>query len=259
MTKSNKKTGTREWAETNVNIQLGCEHGCRYCYARYNAVKRFKWCTNKEWLEPVIDRAKVNKEHRKHSGVIMFPSTHDITPRNLAECLCVLSKLLVAGNKVLLVSKPHFTCIMSICNAFFEYRKRLSFRFTIGSRDDRVLDFWEPNAPNFQERFLCLWYAYYSKYQTSVSCEPFLDCDVDKIIELYEEVKPYITDSFWIGKLRNFDRRVDLSNVTSEEEEKFVKPLKAAQSDEIVWTIYKELQNEQLVRWKDSIREVIEK
>lgn len=25
-----KKTGTKEWADTNVNIQLGCERGCRY-------------------------------------------------------------------------------------------------------------------------------------------------------------------------------------------------------------------------------------
>lgn len=256
---ADRKTGTKEWAETNVNIQLGCEHGCRYCYARYRAVKRFKWCTDDQWLDPVIVKSKVNRLFSKRSGIVMLPSTHDITPRNLSECICVLRNLLDAGNRVLLVSKPHFDCITSICEYFKKYRKRLSFRFTIGSRNNRVLAFWETNAPGFNERLRCLIYAYNSGYQTSVSCEPFLDFDVSKIIALYVELNPYITDSFWIGKLRDFDNRVNLSDVTSEEEEKFVKPLRAAQSDEMVWSIYDQLKNARLVRWKDSIREVIEK
>jgi hypothetical protein len=78
------------------------------------------------------------------------------------------------------------------------------------------------------------------------------------IIGLYEEVKPCITDSFWIGKLRHFVSRVEMSGVTPEEVAMFVKPLKAAQSDEFVWQIYDQLRNEKLIKWKDSIREVIE-
>ena len=255
-----KKTGTKEWAETNVNIQLGCEHGCRYCYARHRAVKRFKICTAEEWLDPVIVHAKVNKLClAKRPGVMMFPSTHDITPRNIKECICVLLKLLAAGNKVLLVSKPHFECIRYICESLQEYRKQLSFRFTIGSKNDRVLSFWEPNAPGFKERLECLRYAYVNGYRTSVSCEPFLDCDVNEIVGLFMALKPYITDSFWIGKLRDFDRRVVLSGVTSGEKERFVKPLKAVQIDDVIWAIYNQLRNERLIRWKDSIKEVIEK
>ncbi|MFB0523947.1 MAG: hypothetical protein ACETVZ_00275 [Phycisphaerae bacterium] len=255
---ADKKTGTKEWAETNVNIQLGCEHGCRYCYARYNAVTRFKLCTAKQWLEPAIIRSQVTRSFLKRFGVVMFPSTHDITPRNLSESICVLRKLLAAGNKVLLVSKPHFNCIKPICESFQKYRKRLSFRFTIGSKDGQTLAFWEPNAPGFHERFKCLIYVYHKKYCTSVSCEPFLG-DIYKTISLYMMVKRYITDSFWIGKLRDFDNRVDLSGVTPEEMERFVNPLKAAQCDETVWTIYEQLRNERLIKWKDSIREVIEK
>ena len=256
-----KKTGTKEWAETNVNIQLGCEHGCRYCYARYNAVKRHKWCTAEQWLNPVIVRSKVARSFLKRSGVVMYPSTHDVTPRNLSASICVLRTLLEAGNKVLLVSKPHLNCIEAICDTFRGYRKQLTFRFTIGSMDPRVLSFWEPNAPCYNERLQCLMYAYSQRYHTSVSCEPFLDFNVNRIVDLYEELKPYITDSFWIGKLRHFDRRVDMSDVTSEEDEKFVKPLRAAQSDEMVWSIYHQLHVEWLglVKWKDSIREVVEK
>jgi len=254
-----KKTGTKEWAESNVNIQLGCEHGCRYCYARYNAVKFRKWCTAEQWLDPVIVQSKVTRSFLKRLGVVMFPSTHDITLRNLSESIYVLQNMLAAGNEVLVVSKPHFKCIREICETFKKYRKRLMFRFTIGSMNEEILDFWEPNASNFRERIQCLRFANDSGYQTSVSCEPFLDYALGQIIELYEEVKPYITDSFWIGKLRHFNRRVEMAGITPEEERVFVDPLKAAQSDETVWLIYDHLRNERLVKWKDSIREVIEK
>ena len=254
-----KKTGTKEWAETNVNIQLGCEHGCRYCYARYNAVKRHKLCTAEQWLDPVIIQSKVTRSFLKRSGIVMYPSTHDVTMLNRSESICVLGNLLDAGNRVLLVSKPNMVCIDDICRTFQGYRKQLSFRFTIGSMNQQVLDFWEPNAPDFQERLGCLRYAYKNGYQTSVSCEPFLDCKVDRTVGLYEEVKPYINNSFWIGKLRHFDKRVDMSDVTPEEDERFVKPLKAAQADEFVLELCQRLRNEQLIMWKDSIREIIEK
>lgn len=256
-----RKTGTKEWSKSSVNIQLGCEHGCRYCYARYNAVKFRKWCTDEQWLDPVIVLSRVTRSYLKRVGVVMFPTTHDITPLNLSESICVLGKLLNAGNKVLLVSKPHLDCISTICESFQAFRKRLIFRFTIGSRDPRVLAFWEPNAPCFKERKSCLMYAFYEGYRTSVSCEPFLDYEVSDIVNLYEELKPYINvvDGFWIGKLREFEKRVVMDGVTPEQEERFVKPLRAALSDEFVWWLYQRLKNKSTVKWKDSIREDIEK
>ena len=253
---ANKKTGTKEWAEVNVNIQRGCEHGCRYCYARYNAVIRFKRCTAEQWRNPLIDNSKVDKNYGKYKGIVMFPSTHDITPKNLSECLCAMRRLLDAGNKVLIVSKPHWNCITLICETLREYRRQLMFRFTIGSKSDDILSFWEPNAPGFGERRACLQYAFTCRYPTSVSCEPYLDSNV---IDLYLAVKPWITNSFWVGKLRDFERRVDMSDVTSEQEKKFVKPLKVAQTDEAVRKIYNQMADERLVMWKDSIRKVIKR
>ena len=34
-------SGTKEWSVSSVNCITGCEHNCRYCYARANAL-RFK-------------------------------------------------------------------------------------------------------------------------------------------------------------------------------------------------------------------------
>lgn len=260
------RTGTREWAKDTVNIQLGCEHGCRYCYARWMMVDWLRKCTAEQWLNPTIDNKAVDSEYKKIAGVIMFPSTHDITQRNLSECLCVLRKLLDADNKVLIVSKPHWNCITLICETLQAYRQQIMFRFTIGSMSDEILRFWEPAAPGFEERQACLEYAWKGGYQTSVSCEPYLDTNTT---ELLAAVGPYITDSpsdgslwragFWIGKLREFNRRVDLTAITPEQMDKYVNPLKAACSDEAVRALYNQLEGFRFVKWKDSIRKVIEK
>jgi hypothetical protein len=249
------KTGTREWAETNVNIQIGCEHNCRYCYAREILV-RTGHCAAADWGKPKINQSKVNQNRRYIDGRVMFPSSHDITPLNLSECLCVLNRLLDAGNEVLIVSKPHWRCITTICERFLDHKKQILFRFTIGSLCDNVLKFWEPGAPNLDERLSCLRYAYESGYQTSVSAEPFLDGTV-KV--LYLGVKDLITESFWIGKVNKLDQRGIFDDCEIAAINRYVYLCQAFQTDMEILKLYNDLKDEPLVKFKDSIREVIEK
>jgi len=252
-----KKTGTREWAETNVNIQIGCENNCRYCYAKYNAVCRFRTCRAElghRWAVPRINNQKVDAKYPQYGGWVMFPSTHDITMENLSQYLCVLRKMLDAGNQVLIVTKPRWQVVSIICEAYKEFKSQILWRFTIGSSDDETLAFWEPGASNFGERLNCLRYAFHSGYQTSVSCEPMLDAFVDHV---YSTTAEYITDSFWIGLLRNFHSRVDMKGVSDEQQDKFVVPLLKAQSPAVVKAMYEMMCDKPLIRWKDSVREMI--
>jgi DNA repair photolyase len=248
------QTGTKEWAKKNINFQRGCEHNCRYCYARYDAVKRFHQCKAEDWPNPVIISKRVDCDYYKSHGTIMFPSSHDITENNISEALCILHKLVDAGNQILIVSKPHWHCITLICEEFKQYHKQIQFRFTIGSTNDEILSFWEPMAPKFEERLTCLILAKETGYQTSVSCEPYLD---PWITHLYEICKDGITDSFWIGKLRNFEQRVSLAGLSVEQIEKYVLPLKKIQSDDFVMSVYELLNGKPFVRWKDSIQKVL--
>jgi len=87
-----------------------------------------------------------------------------------------------------------------------------------------------------------------------VSCEPYLD---EGVIDLFCNIKTHLTHSFWIGLLRDFKQRVDLSKVTDEEKEKYVTPLLKAQKKEEVIKLYNEFKNERLVMWKDSVREIV--
>lgn len=247
--------GVYEWADKSINIQIGCEHNCRYCYARHRAVDRFGYCKSLEaWKTPKINQKNVDRGIRKNYGTVMFPSTHDITPANISEYLCVLRKILDAGNNVLVVTKPHLDCIKVICEGYKRYREQILFRFTIGSCDDEILSFWEPGAANFAERLSCLQYAYKSGYKTSVSCEPYLD---PYVVYTYMACKPFVTDSFWVGKMRGINSRVRLDGATEEDKKRFVTIIQAAQCDGVVRSIYRLLDGHKFIQWKDSIREVI--
>ena len=250
----NTKTGTKEWSTDSVNIQRGCEHSCRYCYARYNAVTWLKKCTAEQWLQPQLYHERITQNYGKFDGTVMFPSTHDITPRNIEACMTVLKKLLAAGNRVLIVSKPHWPCVTRMCEELKEFREQILFRFTIGSTYDKVLEFWEPNAPNFAERISCLQYAFHAGYETSVSCEPYLD---QWVLNLIEAVTDWVTETIWIGRMNKIKQRVDLTDVTDDQMRQFVEPMLVASGDEFVKLIYELLKEHPQIKWKDSVRAVM--
>ena len=65
-------TGTREWASTNVNIAKGCEHNCKYCYGRSNALRFKQIDSPSSWEKMEVNWDKVNKNYGKKKGTIMF-------------------------------------------------------------------------------------------------------------------------------------------------------------------------------------------
>jgi len=193
--------GTKEWASHNHNILTGCQHSCTYCFAQSMAV-RFGRCTPDQWCKPVLNQKSFDKKWGKKKGTIMFPTTHDIHPDNLPECLETILKMAKPGNDLLIVSKPHISVIEKLCTELTAYRSQILFRFTIGSPNGDTLLLWEPGATTPQERIQCLKLAFMSGYNTSVSMEPLLDT-FDNIRFLISEVMPYVTDAIWVG-LPNF-------------------------------------------------------
>ncbi len=252
MSEKRKISGTREWAAHSVNCVTGCAHNCRYCYARYSAVDRYKHIQAWEWPLEIVRQKAVNRPRRKLDGRVMFPTTHDITPRTLSACLTVLCKLLAAGNDVLIVSKPHFPCIQQICSAFDGFRSQITFRFTIGASNDAILEYWEPGAPTFTERLNAVRHAYGACYQTSVSMEPLLD--PANVVETFNMLAPYVTDSIWIGMMNNPDSRVKVETLRDDE---MLATLKAWQTPEKVRWVYEQLKDRPLVKWKESYKRVL--
>lgn len=245
-------TGTKEWASSSVNCVVGCSHDCRYCYAKEMAA-RYGRRTPETWHREVVQWGNVDKNYGKRRGTVMFPTTHDITPSTVDPCLVVLESLLEAGNRVLVVSKPHLSVIKELCaGRLSEWKDQILFRFTIGARDDSILRYWEPGAPIYGERIAALHHAFTTGYETSVSAEPLLD--VSDVGGLAKAALHFITDALWIGKLNNVGQRVDCQ---TPEDFEAVAAIEAGQTDESVRAVYEQFKDNPKVKWKDSYKKVL--
>ena len=192
--------GTKEWADSNVNIYNGCSNNCIYCYARQMAI-RFKRKTKNNWKIMKPNLKTMSKGFKKRKGRIMFPTSHDITKENLDQCIIILNRLLQSKNNVLITTKPDPDCIKNICNLLYHYKKQIQFRFTITSMNDETLQLWEPDAPLFKNRMKALNLAHEMGFKTSISIEPFLDFNP---ISLILKVQDFVTETIWIGPMNNF-------------------------------------------------------
>jgi len=252
MAAASKIRGTKEWAVANIDCCTGCSHGCRYCYARYDAVVRKKTVRAADWENPVVHLENVVRDFPCYPGQVMFPTTHDILPSNLGDCVRVLENLIASGNRVLVVSKPHADCIKHLCRHFEKTKEQILFRFTITAKDNTILKFWEPAAPCYEERKDCLQHTFAMQYQTSVSIEPMLDAE--NVVQLVEELLPWVTHSLWIGKMNKVEERVVCD---SKEMELELQRICEGQSANKILQIYQQLKDNPKVRWKESIKEVV--
>lgn len=244
-------SGTREWASHNANCIFGCSHNCRYCYARAMAVQ-FGRKTLASWPNEEVNMSAVHSPRGRIDGTIMFPTTHDITPGNYRWCEQVIGRIVDAGNRLLIVSKPHRAVIDRLCNRFALQREQIRFRFTIGSFDDDILSYWEPQAPAFFERRDALILAREKGFSTSVSVEPLLDSD--GLLALVKLLSPYVSDSIWVGKMNKIRRRVQVENP---EDSRRIREIEEGQTDERIRAIYEDLKGNPLIRWKESIKKIV--
>lgn len=253
MAKKKFVSGVGEWASHSVNCQSGCSHSCSYCFARSTAA-RYKTHDPSEWDKEIINEKAVNMKRSKKQGVVMMPTTHDIVPENVKEVITVLKNLLTAGNRVLIVSKPHLECVEKMCIELAPYKTQILFRFTIGSASDDTLKRWEPGAPNFKERVQSLIYAFNAGFETSVSCEPMLDKHISKVVDATSD---YVTDAIWLGKPNKIVARVKMNNPGDDHMEALAKDLEAQFDYEYICRLYDQYRNVSKIKWKDSIKEVV--
>jgi len=239
-------SGTKEWADYNVNCIKGCSNDCKYCYAKLMA-KRFKRATEDTWKNMVIREDVLNKKFSKYKGRVMFPSSHDIVedPDAKEACLTVLHNLLIADNDVLVTTKPYLSVVKEITSRFDKFKETMQFRFTITSNDNEKLSFWEPNASKYEERLESLEWAYDNGFKTSVSIEPFLD---ENPVPVVKELIPFITESIWIGPMNHIPR----NNISPEDESEYERIRQIIRKENLK-EIYDQLVNIPNIRFKDSM------
>ena len=251
--KNRTGTGTREWAEVTENIQRGCVNNCLYCYAAHNA-ERFGWRTRSEWQREELTKRADMKTYPARDGVVMFPSSHDITPFNVGHFIRVATIILQKGNRLLIVSKPRLDCIIDVCKSLAPWKKQILFRFTIGAMDETLTAMWEPGAPRPEERLAAMKYANDCGYSVSVSIEPMLAGGAETCFVITEAFR-FNPETIWIGKMNKVRLRVaDKSPAVMEA----VKNIEWQQSDSEIMKLHAVAKSVTAVRWKDSIKMVLE-
>jgi hypothetical protein len=219
---------------------------------------RFGQATLESWSEPVVDESKVNKKYgRRKRQPIMFPTTHDITRRNYHHCATVLEKLLAAGNRVLIVSKPDVWCIKLLCQLLQPYRDQVMFRFSVGTLSLPVSLTWEDSAPSPYQRLHAAGEADGEGFRVSFSAEPFLGdprarSDAVAAHHLYQAVAGHSAGPIWFGPMNKIAQRVH--GVPQTEVERLVQ----LGQPETLREIYEELKDRPRVRFKDGFTKVID-
>jgi len=247
-------SGTKEWSVKNANFITGCKNDCKYCFSKAIII-HYNKKTQETWKEETVRQKDINRKWKLYgNGRVMFPSSHDITPAHLDDSIKFLQNILLPGNEVMIVSKPHLECIKKICDSFTDYKDKILFRFTIGSVNNDTLKFWEPGAPSFEERLASLMYAFDTGYQTSISAEPMLD---NKIGEVINAVRPYVTHSIWLGKMNEMKSRLEKNTEITKELKVKANQIYTWQSDYNIKDLYEIYKNDPLIRWKAEIKKIV--
>jgi DNA repair photolyase len=244
-----KGTGTAEWAEVTENICRGCANNCLYCYAAHNA-NRFNQRPRAKWEREEFTKRAAMTSYPARDGVVMFPSSHDITPFNLDAYIRVAKLILGKGNKLLIVTKPRWGCVSRLITELDLWRSQILLRFTMGTINGKVSEYWEPGASCPLERGACLKSAFESRFATSVSIEPMLE-GAQGAIAVVESCRPFVTDTIWIGKMNKARLRVGGEHALA------VAITEQLQRDEEIMWLYRYFQDDPIIRWKDSIKEVV--
>jgi DNA repair photolyase len=243
-----KITGTKEWAKKTINLFTGdCSNGCIYCYASANN-RRFG-----KSPEKVLKGNLLTHNFRKRDYLTMYPSAHDIRMEDIEHHIQFLKNFLGSGSSILIVSKPSLMVIDNLCRELKPFQDQVEFRFTVGSSNSSLLEFYEPNAPRYSERYASIVRASVLGYRVSLSIEPMLDPYPDRIIE---DVKGFVTGDIWIGKLNQAKARI-ISNGYRSKLYVATELMRWQAKDSNILDIAERLSKYPNVKWKDSIQEVI--
>lgn len=249
--------GAREWSDVSFNFQSGCRNDCVYCYAKAQAI-RFGSSSPDDWNEPQLKMPK----RWPHGRLVMMPTTHDIDRWNVEMAKDCLRRLLLDGNHVLVVTKARLSVANDLARLMEDrslaaLRDNVEFRVTIGTADESMIRRFEPGAPDYHERLMALRAFWMSGLRTSVSAEPLLG-GKDVFDDLYLRVRRYVNGRIWVGKM-NMPRSRIRMNTSHSFAEPLIDWIVERQGDEEMYRLWLKYRNDEMVAFKDSIMDVVER
>jgi DNA repair photolyase len=191
----------KEYADLAANLYIGCDHGCKYCYAPSATYK-----TRESFAEP-RNREKLTEQLRKEAPAyagkeVLFCFTCDPYSSFAAETGITrqaIEALHAGGVSVTILTKggKRSTADFDLLNAGDKYGTTLTFDNAKDSQE------WEPGAALPAERIAALKKAHDLGIFTWASFEPVIK--PEQTLALIEKTAGFV-DLFKVGKW-NHDKR----------------------------------------------------
>jgi len=204
-----------------LNPYTGCEHACRYCYARL-FIRRFSG-HREPWGEfvdikfnaPLLLEKQLQKSRKGKIWISSVTDPYQPLERKFMltrKCLEILSKTtfpVVIQTKSALILRD-----LDLITCF----KDIEVGFTITTDDERISRLFEPHASRVKERLEALEKVHEKGIKTFAFIGPILPGNPKRLIENLEgKVELVLIDRMnYLDTIRKFYQKHDLSYATSE-------------------------------------------
>jgi len=255
--------GANMWSHINMGAFNGCEYGCRYCYASCRKLQlkqinsKNKYIPTPRKMSSILSELAPGKiKLIGKPATIMFPNTHDITENTIDYSIEVIKKIMErkAVAKILLVTKPNLGCTRKVIDRLRDYQKNIEIRVTIGSKDQSILDFWEPGAPEYEERIACLTYMTGAGFHTSVSTIPMLDNNIEAVVR---DVRNITSRDIWIGVIRHPEVRIKRNTDNDATYMDRMNELLTEKDEDRIKELYAKYGKDKKIRWASDLRPLL--
>jgi DNA repair photolyase len=201
------KGAAREYAPLAVNLRIGCEHACRYCYGPLAfRKKRDIFHANARTREHALaklayDASQLRGDDRQ---ILLSFATDPYTPDEIKTGLTrrAIEILIDNGLRFTVLTKGGTRASRDF--DLLEKYEKCSFGTTLVLASQEDADYWEPKAASIADRVEALKAAHQRGIRTWVSMEPVID--PDQAISLVKVLHPFV--SHWkVGKL-NYNKGI---------------------------------------------------
>ncbi len=187
-----------------INQYIGCEHGCRYCYAKFTC----KWYDYGEWGRWVVVRENLPKLVRGRfvNGWVYMSSVSDAYQPIEAEIELTRRILRNMNKNVRLRILTKSDLVLRDIDLLREF-KCVEVGLTVNSFDEDLRKEIEPNAPNMERRFRALERLHDAGIRNYGFVSPVIPnlTDLDYVIEQTKDfVEYYIIELLNLKASREF-------------------------------------------------------
>ena len=195
------KGKAREYAPCAANLYIGCDNGCKYCYAPgIMQIERKEYLAVKSRKDIIKQFEKEAIHHNKKPILLTFISDpYNILEKDLQITKQILQIMYENSIPAIILTKK--SLVLRDIELFKIFGNSISVGMTITFEDETTSKYYEPNASLPKERIEVLKELKKNNIPTWASFEPVID--PKQSLEMMEKVIDYV-DVYKIGKINNY-------------------------------------------------------